>query len=85
MATTFPTARIENSIFLIRGHKILLDTHLAALYGVTTKRLNEQVRRNRARFPERCRIPPDGRRRGVFEVADYDLKRRPRSLDAFIQ
>jgi hypothetical protein len=30
----------------------LLDVHLAGLYGVTTKRLNEQVRRNRARFPE---------------------------------
>ena len=52
MATTFPTERIERSIFLIRGHKVLLDVHLAALYGVTTKRLNEQVRRNRSRFPE---------------------------------
>jgi hypothetical protein len=31
---------------------ILVDVHLAALYGVTTKRLNDQVRRNRARFPE---------------------------------
>jgi ORF6N domain-containing protein len=52
VATTFPTERIERSILLIRGHKVLLDVHLAALYGVTTKRLNEQVRRNRARFPE---------------------------------
>jgi ORF6N domain len=34
-----------------RGHKVLLDAELAALYGVTTKRLNEQVRRNRERFP----------------------------------
>jgi len=50
--TQFPTERIERSIFLIRGHKVLLDVHLAALYGVTTKRLNEQVRRNRSRFPE---------------------------------
>jgi ORF6N domain len=52
VAITFPTERIEKSIFLIRGHKVLLDMHLAALYGVTTKRLNEQVRRNRPRFPE---------------------------------
>ena len=52
MATTFPTERIERSIFPIRGHKVLLDVHLAALYGVRTKRLNEQVRRNRSRFPE---------------------------------
>ena len=34
-----------------RGHRVLLDAHLAALYGVTTKRLNEQVKRNAERFP----------------------------------
>ncbi len=45
------TERIETLILLIRGHKVLLDADLAVLYGVTTKRLNEQVRRNRARFP----------------------------------
>jgi hypothetical protein len=39
-------------ISLMRGHRILLDADLAALYVVTTKRLNEQVRRNRERFPE---------------------------------
>jgi phage regulator Rha-like protein len=52
MTITFSTERIERSILLIRAHKVLLDVHLASLYGVTTKRLNEQVRRNRARFPE---------------------------------
>jgi hypothetical protein len=52
MPSTFPPERIEKSILLIRGHKVLLDVHLAALYGVPTKRLNEQVRRNRSRFPE---------------------------------
>ena len=36
---------------MLRGRKVLLDAELAALYGVTTKRLNEQVRRNRERFP----------------------------------
>jgi len=36
---------------LLRGHRVLLDADLAALYGVTTKRLNEQVKRNVARFP----------------------------------
>ena len=51
MAVTFSTERIERSILLIRGHRVLLDTHLANLYGVPTKRLNEQVRRNRSRFP----------------------------------
>ncbi len=47
-----PAERIEHAILLIRGHKVILDTDLAALYGVSTKRLNEQVRRNRVRFPE---------------------------------
>ena len=51
MTTTFPSERIERSILFLRGHKILLDVHLAALYGVTTKWLNEQVKRNRSRFP----------------------------------
>jgi len=46
-----PVERIEKAIFLIRGHKVMLDADLAELYGVTTKRLNEQVRRNLSRFP----------------------------------
>src|SRR5258707_5565281 len=44
--------QIEPLILDIRGQKVLLDKDLATLYGVTTKRLNEQVRRNRERFPE---------------------------------
>ena len=47
-----PAERIERAILLIREHKVLLDTDLAALYGVTVKRLNEQIKRNRERFPE---------------------------------
>jgi hypothetical protein len=47
-----PEERIEHSILLIRGEKVILDADLAVLYGVTTKRLNEQVKRNRNRFPE---------------------------------
>lgn len=43
---------IENKILLIRDEEVMLDADLAALYGVTTKRLNEQVKRNRDRFPE---------------------------------
>ncbi len=42
---------IEDKIYLIRGQRVMLDHDLAALYGVTTKRLNEQVRRNTERFP----------------------------------
>jgi hypothetical protein len=47
-----PPERIERSILLIRGHKVMLDSDLAGLYGVTTKRLNERVKRNLSRFPE---------------------------------
>ena len=47
-----PIERVEETILLIRGQKVILDTDLARLYGVTTKRLNEQVKRNRERFPE---------------------------------
>ena len=43
---------IENLIHVIRGKQVMLDRDLARLYGVETKRLNEQVRRNIERFPE---------------------------------
>ena len=43
--------RINRSILLIRGQKVMLDVDLAELYGVKTKRLNEQVKRNINRFP----------------------------------
>lgn len=47
-----PSEKIENKIFLIRDKKVMLDKDLAELYGVETKRLKEQVRRNKDRFPE---------------------------------
>jgi ORF6N domain len=43
---------IERRIYLIRGHKVMIDVDLADLYGVLTKALNQQVQRNRKRFPE---------------------------------
>lgn len=47
-----PIERIESKILLVRGQKVLIDSDLARLYGVTTKRLNEQVKRNIERFPD---------------------------------
>ena len=47
-----PIGKIERAILLVRGEKVILDRDLACLYGVTTKRLNEQVKRNIDRFPE---------------------------------
>ncbi len=43
--------RIESKILVLRNHKVILDTDLAELYGVPVKRLNEQIKRNRRRFP----------------------------------
>ena len=47
-----PIEHIGSRILVIRGHKVMLDADLAELYGVPTKRLNEQVKRNQDRFPE---------------------------------
>ncbi len=48
---SLPLDAIRDRILIVRGHKVLLDSDLATLYGVETRRLNEQVRRNRERFP----------------------------------
>jgi hypothetical protein len=47
-----PSERIERSILLIRGHKVMLDRDLAALYGAATKVFNQAVKRHAARFPD---------------------------------
>jgi hypothetical protein len=49
--TNIVLPEITNRIFLIRGHKVMVDEDLARIYGVTTKRLNQQVYRNLQRFP----------------------------------
>ena len=49
--TVVPIERVQKVILLIRRERVILDADLAALYGVSTKRLNEQVKRNRSRFP----------------------------------
>jgi len=64
MATTVPMERITSKIYLIRKQKVMLDSDLAELYGVETKRLKEQVRRNIERFPEDF----------MFELTRQELK-----------
>ncbi|MFH2046303.1 MAG: ORF6N domain-containing protein [Pseudomonadota bacterium] len=59
-----PIERIASKIYLIRGIKVMLDRDLADLYGVETKRLKEQVRRNIKRFPEDF----------MFELTNEELK-----------
>jgi hypothetical protein len=47
-----PAPDVQSLVLTLRGKRVLLDLDLARLYGVTTKRLNEQVRRNAGKFPE---------------------------------
>lgn len=47
-----PEKRILKAVLVIRGEKVILDSDLAELYGVATRRLNEQVRRNIEKFPK---------------------------------
>jgi hypothetical protein len=51
MNISVPSERIEQIIHVVRGHRVMLDTDLAELYGVEVKQLKRQVRRNRDRFP----------------------------------
>jgi hypothetical protein len=52
MSGLVPRERIEQTILLIRGHRVMLDADLAKLYGVTTFNLNKAVKRNVDRFPD---------------------------------
>ncbi|HEY8240178.1 MAG TPA: ORF6N domain-containing protein [Kiritimatiellia bacterium] len=49
--SVIPAERVQRGILTLRGQRVMLDVDLAELYGVTTRRLNEQVKRNVARFP----------------------------------
>lgn len=62
-STLLPIEHIARSILILRGQRVLLDSDLATLYGVETRRLNEQVRRNRSRFPADF----------IFELTDEEL------------
>jgi len=52
MASDRKVASIESAIYLLRGRRVMLDSDLAAIYGTSTMRLNEQFKRNRKRFPD---------------------------------
>ena len=63
---------IEKMIYVIRGKKVILDFDLARIYGFDTKRLNEQVKRNISKFPERYR----------FQLTLYEVDYLVRSQNA---
>lgn len=68
---------VDKRILLIRGHRVMLDADLADLYGVSTKRLNEQVKRNRGRFPVEFmfQLTPEEKRE-VVAICDHLKKIR---------
>ena len=68
-----PAERIENAILLIRGHKVILDSDLAALYGVSTTRLNEQIKRNKE-VSGRFHVPPNATGIQNLDIAICDIK-----------
>lgn len=68
----FSSYEVENLIFTIRNKQVMIDYHLAELYGVETKVLNQQVKRNIERFPERFRFQlTDDERNKVVTNCDH--------------
>lgn len=72
------TDQIAGRIVVLRGEKVLLDSDLAELYAVPTRRFNEQVKRNIARFPSDFMVQLTAQEFTPLEVANCDLKHRPR-------
>jgi len=52
MASSRKISSIESAIYLLRGQRVMLDSDLAAICGVSTRQLNQQLKRNRSRFPD---------------------------------
>jgi hypothetical protein len=76
-------ARMKNRppdirILTIRDHKVVLDVDLPHVYGVTTKRLNEELRPQSEPFSDGFRVSTHGGRIRIFKVANCDLERRYR-------
>ncbi len=67
-------SKIENMIYEVRGKQIMLDSDLAKLYQVETKRINEAVRRNSEKFPERFCFKLTNKESEYFLVANCDQK-----------
>lgn len=72
-----PLERVVSRIYLVRGQKAMLDADLAKLYGVTTKRLNEQVKRNIDRFPSDFMFQMNAREYGSLRSQIATTKKQP--------
>ncbi len=77
-SSLIPVERIEKTIYLIRGEKVMPDRDLAAMYDVTTKVFNQAVRRHDERFPADFMFPIDESRGhpNSFKVTICDLETR---------
>lgn len=72
LISSFSSYEVEELIFTIRDKQVMIDYHLAQLYGVETKVLNQQVKRNIERFPERFRFQLiDDERDKVVTICDH--------------
>ena len=68
--------KIENMIYEIRGYQVMLDSGLAKLYSVETKRINEVVKRNIEKFPERNSFIITVNELDFFLVENFDFKEK---------
>ena len=66
--------KIENMIYEVRGKQVMLDSDLAKLYRVETKRINEAVKNNMEKFPERFSFILTNEEEKKFEIENFDLK-----------
>lgn len=73
-----PIGPIEERIYALRGKRVMLDSDLADLYGVATKRLNEQVRRNADRFPQDFAFLMEEHELGVLRSQNATSNEPPR-------
>ena len=73
--TLITMEQLPNRIFVLRAHNVMLDSDLAKLYGVPTGRLNEQVQRNRKRFPADFMFQLTGEEEGLLRSQIATLKR----------
>ena len=69
-----PIERIARAILVIRREKVMLDSDLAALYGVTTGNLNKAVKRNAERFPTDFMFQLDAEEVANFEIPIWNIK-----------
>lgn len=88
-AMNTPLARLEQMVHVVRGRRVMLDEDLARIYGVSTRRLNEQVKRNLRRFPPDFMFPLTRQEREnlMSQIATSSLKwgGRRKAARAFTQ